>query len=94
MLKPVFTEKSLQAASAGRYTFSVEVGLNKFQIKKAIEDAFKVKVSSVAVTKKGSELKRSARRGTRLVLATKKAIVTLSGDARIDIFEAALKESK
>ena len=46
--KPVITEKSMAAMADRKYTFIVDIHANKFQIKKAVEDVFGVKVENVA----------------------------------------------
>mgnify|MGYP003310105073 CR=1 FL=1 len=46
--KPVLTEKSLiLLQEENKYTFDVDVNANKIEIKKAVEEIFKVKVVSV-----------------------------------------------
>ena len=46
-IKPIFTEKSMQKAKNGIYSFWVLPTLAKNQIRKLIEEAFEVKVGSV-----------------------------------------------
>ncbi len=46
--KPLITEKGTQLReSSNRYVFRVDTGANKRQIKKAVEETFKVKVLDV-----------------------------------------------
>lgn len=71
---PVLTEKSMALAKDGMYTFWVDYGFNKRDIKKAIEKLFDVHVTGVRTINL---------RGGR----TKKAIVTLAKDEKIDLFE-------
>ena len=47
ILKPVVSEKSYAASDRGQYTFVVAPDANKVQIKQAIEEIFKVKVTNV-----------------------------------------------
>lgn len=48
---PVLTEKSNDALGKNVYTFEVDLAANKFQIKRAVEFIFKVKVLSVNTLK-------------------------------------------
>ncbi|WHL49464.1 50S ribosomal protein L23 [Mycoplasmopsis bovis] len=48
---PVLTEKSNDALGKNVYTFEVDWAANKFQIKRAVEFIFKVKVLSVNTLK-------------------------------------------
>jgi large subunit ribosomal protein L23 len=47
LIKPVITEKSMEATQNNKYTFIVNLKANKSQIKEAIEKIFKVKVIKV-----------------------------------------------
>lgn len=84
--RPLITEKNTALQAAGKYGFEVRADANKDQIKKAVEKAFKVTVTSVNVmTVRG----RERRVGRRKVLVNKwkKAIVTLKPGDKITIFE-------
>jgi len=88
ILKPVVTEKSMNAMSEKKYTFLVHTSATKSQIKEAVEKMFEgTKVKSVNTMNRDGKKKR---RGTTVgrTAKTKKAIVTLteeSGD--IEIFQ-------
>ena len=86
-LMPVVTEKSLKDAKAGRYTFTVLPGFNKDEIRKAVEEMFKVHVTGVATINSKGGTKRNARGRIQSKAASKKAIVTLAKDEKIDLFE-------
>ena len=87
--KPVLTEKSLQDAAKGKYTFVVETGSNKKAIASEVKKAFNVDVLDVKTRiLKG---KRRRVRGTRLEKkgpAVKKATVRVASNQKISIFEA------
>lgn len=85
-LLPVMSEKSLVEARNGRYTFRVEGGLNKKEIKRRVERDFEVKVSrvKVAVVKGKQKTLRNRRRVKRP--DWKKAVISLLG-GRIELFE-------
>ncbi len=86
ILKPVVSEKSYGLLDNGVYTFVVHPDSNKTEIKMAIEAIFNVKVDKVnTLNRKGKRKRRRQFYGTRP--DTKRAIVTLRGDDRIDLFE-------
>ncbi len=92
MIKPVFTEKSTKMAKEGKYSFWVEPGSDKMSLKAEIAKLFGVHVTSIKTIKKGGEKGRNARGKQFNKLASKKAIVTLKGDEKIDLFEESKKK--
>jgi len=90
ILRPVVSEKSYGLLESGSYTFEVRPDVNKTQIKIAIEQIFDgVKVVSVNTINRQGKRKRT-RTGYGRRKATKRAIVTLSGDSKpIDVFSGA-----
>ena len=48
IISPIISEKSMNDASAGKFTFKVAMHAHKAGIKKEIEDKFKVNVIKVA----------------------------------------------
>ena len=90
-LEPVITEKSTRLAEEGKYTFRVNIGLNKFKIKKIIEEVFGVHVTSVKTIKERGETKKNFRGRIRVIKPQKKAIVTLGEKEKIDLFETKKK---
>ena len=88
ILKPVVTEKSMNAMSEKKYTFLVHVDANKSMIKEAVEKMFAgTKVESVnTMNCEGKERRRGRTSGK--TAATKKAIVKLTADSKdIEIFQ-------
>jgi large subunit ribosomal protein L23 len=84
--RPLITEKSTKLIELGKYTFEVMQGVNKVEIAKAVEQAFKVnvvKVNVVNVRKK----ERRVGKYTGLRPAVRKAIVTLQKGQTLDVFE-------
>ena len=77
ILKPVVTEKSMNAMAEKKYTFLVHPEANKSQIKEAVEKMFDgAKVKNVNTMKQDGKTAK-----------TKKAIVTLTEDSKdIEIF--------
>lgn len=91
ILEPVITEKSTELAKAGKYTFRVDKGLAKNQIRELISKVFGVKVMSVHTIKEAGEIKRGFSGRRKVVKPTKKAIVTLGEKDKIDLFESKKK---
>ena len=88
ILKPVVTEKSMNAMAEKKYTFLVHPEANKAQIKEAVEKMFEgTKVKSVnTMNNDGKKKRRGMTVGT--TAKTKKAIVALTEDSKdIEIFE-------
>lgn len=86
-LVPVLTEKSLEMAKGGRYTFFVDPSLTKFQIKKMVEDIFGVSVIGVRTMNMKKRVTRDVRRRKKVISAKKKAVVTLKEGDKIKVFE-------
>ena len=90
ILRPVISEKSMDATQAHKYTFAVHDDANKLQIKQAVEELFKVKVLDVNVsTTKAKEKSRNRRRGRVQGFTSpwRKAVVTVRSTDKIEFFE-------
>ncbi|MBV9856050.1 MAG: 50S ribosomal protein L23 [Streptosporangiaceae bacterium] len=85
LLRPVVSEKSYGLLDEGKYTFIVAPGANKTQIRQAIEEVFRVKVTGVNTLNRQGKRRRT-RHGWGKRVDTKRAIVTLAEGDRIDIF--------
>jgi large subunit ribosomal protein L23 len=85
--KPVITERSMDDMADKKYTFKVDKKANKIEIKNAVEEIFKVKVSKVNTMNMIGKKKRMGRfEGKRS--DWKKAIVQLTEDSKeIQFFE-------
>lgn len=85
--KPVITEKSMNEMADKKYTFIVDVNANKTEIKKAIEEVFKVKVEKVNTVRVLGKMKRQGRFEGRRP-SYKKAIIKLTAESKgIEFFE-------
>jgi len=84
--RPVITEKGTELQAQGKYAFEVARDANKPQIKQAVEEAFKVKVTAVNVVTVRGKVRRVGRRQV-LTQSWKKAIVTLQPGDKIELFE-------
>jgi len=91
MLKPIFTEKSLQLAKQGKYTFKVGVNMTKKQVAAEIAKLFKVKVTGVNTIKISGENGKNARGKKFSKIAGKKAIIALKDGDKINVFEEGKK---
>jgi large subunit ribosomal protein L23 len=87
ILKPVITEKSMNAMSEKKYTFLVHPEANKTMIKEAVEKMFDgAKVASVNTINLDGKTKRRGMTYGKTA-KTKKAIVQLTEDSKeIEIF--------
>ncbi len=88
--RPLITEKTAyQSSKLNQFAFEVPTSATRTEIKEAVEKAFEVtvlKVNTINVAPKVSRRGRSRRLAIRKS-AYKKAIVTLSPEDRIPIFE-------
>lgn len=91
LIKPVISEKgTFLKEESNQIAFYVHSDANKVEIKKAVEEAFKVNVASVNVVVKKPLARIFSRGRKRLagrVSGYKKAYVTLAGDSKIEFFE-------
>ena len=88
ILKPIVTEKSMNAMAEKKYTFLVHPEANKSMTKEAVEEMFEgTEVKSVnTMNMDGKKKRRGYTVGT--TAKTKKAIVTLTENSKdIEIFE-------
>jgi large subunit ribosomal protein L23 len=92
MLKPIFTEKSLESARRGKYSFWVDSSLTKSRIKSEISGLFDVHVTSIKTVLGKSESRRNLKGRRFTTKTTKKAVVTLKEGEKIDIFEETKKK--
>ncbi len=88
ILKPVITEKSMNAMAEKKYTFLVHPDATKTQIKEAVEKMFEgTKVDKVNTMNNDGKVKRRGRTFGR-TSKYKKAIVKLTAESKdIEIFE-------
>jgi large subunit ribosomal protein L23 len=89
LIRPVYTEKSVGLASAGRYTFVVDPAATKVEIRQAVENAFNVRVRNVNTLNRPGKRKRNRKQWRKFGKRadTKRAIVTLHEGDTIELFE-------
>ena len=85
LLRPVISEKSYRLVDEGKYTFVVAPEANKTQIRQAVEEVFRVRVTGVNTVNRPGKRRRT-RFGWGKRADTKRAIVTLAAGERIDVF--------
>ena len=92
IIKPVITEKSMQDAKLGKFTFVVAKAANKANIKINIEKSFSVNVIAITTAIIKGRSKRVGKKMTEKLLPFwKKAIVELKKDQKIALFDVAEK---
>lgn len=86
--RPIITEQSMDQVADKKYTFEVATDANKIEIKKAVEEIFKVKVEKVTTINYNGKPKRmGVHIGKRA--DWKKAVVKLTPDSKtIELFES------
>lgn len=95
LLRPVVSEKSTELASENKYTFVVSTRSNKIEIRRAVEDRYRVKVAHVRTItmpakERGAGFVGINKRRRGLTSPWKKAIVSLVPGDRIDDFFGAV----
>ena len=88
IIEPIVSEKSYALLERNVYTFRVHPDARKPEIHDAVEQVFNVRVLKVNTLNRKGKRKRNRRSFTFGQRAdTKRAIVTLHPDDRIDLFE-------
>ena len=78
------TEKGALQARQNQYLFAVQTDANKIEIRRAVEDLYKVKVQDVNTVHMRGKLKR-VRQQLGKTPDWKKAVVTLKSGHKIDL---------
>ena len=94
IIKPIITEKSMQDAAAGKFTFQVLKTADKKTIRRAVEEKFKVNTVGIStIIIKGKKRRVGARRVEVLQSPYKKAVIALKTGQKIDLFDVAQGQS-
>ena len=84
--KPLITEKSTyESAEFNRYAFEVDRRATKIQIKRAVQELYKVRVVGVATQNRKGQLRRN-KYGYWRSRDMKRAIVKIHPEDRIELF--------
>ncbi len=86
-LTPVLTEKGLEDAKEGIYTFWVMPAATKHQIARAVAATFGVTVKKVRTANFKARVETNLRKRKKKVRARKKAIVNVKEGDKISLFE-------
>jgi len=86
LIEPVLSEKANLLREEGKYVFKVDLRANKTQIKEAVRRIYKVHPVSCTVMVVGGKPKRQRSRAG-YTSSWKKAIIRLSKDEKISVFE-------
>ena len=88
IIRPIITERAMSGSADKKYVFEVARTAGQVEIKKAVEEAFGVKVASVnTLTVRGKKKRMGAGR-PGMTKTWKKAYVQLSADSKtIELFE-------
>lgn len=90
LIRPIITEKSMNEASLGRFTFEVLKISNKAEIAQAVRTTFKVTPLAVQTITAPPKTKRSLKtRRTFVQPGFKKAIIKLKAGEKIELFDVA-----
>ena len=88
IIRPVITERSMEAVADKKYVFEVAKTAGKIEIKKAVEEIFGVKVASVNTVTMPGKAKRMGAGRPGMTKTWKKAYVQLTADSKtIEFFE-------
>ena len=88
IISPIITEASMARLAEKKYTFKVASDANKIEIKKAVEEIFKVKVEKINTVSMKAKNKRVGYHFGK-TSEWKKAIVTLTADSKtIEFFDS------
>jgi len=88
LVRPVISEKTYTLMDDGVYVFVVAPEATKVDVRMAVEQVFGVRVSKVNTLNRKGKRRRNRRSNTfGFKPSTKRAMVTLVGGDRIDLFE-------
>ncbi len=89
LIRPVVSEKSYALMDENVYVFVVDPSATKIDVRKAVEETFGVRVTSVNTLNRKGKTKRNRKSNTLGHRPdTKRAIVTLAEGDSIDLFES------
>jgi len=89
IIKPLLTEKTTSQVKNNIYTFLVNKDANKFQIKRALEELYSIKIGEIKiVNRKGKKIKVGRMRKEKKLPNVKVAYVKLL-KGNLDVFPKA-----
>jgi large subunit ribosomal protein L23 len=84
--RPIISEKNTALQEQNKYVFEVAQEANKYQVKQAVEKAFKVRVVAVNMITVPGKTRRVGKRQVK-TSPWKKAVATLEAGQKIEFFE-------
>ncbi len=88
LIRPIVSEKSYALMDQNVYVFVVDPSATKIDVRRAVENAFDVRVANVNTLNRKGKNKRNRKNNSLGHRAdTKRAIVTLADGDSIDLFE-------
>jgi large subunit ribosomal protein L23 len=88
LVRPVVSEKSYALMEKNAYVFVVAPDATSIDVRRAVEQVFGVHVKKVNTLNRKGKKRRNRRTNTfGQRSSTKRAVVTLAGGDRIDLFE-------
>lgn len=84
LIEPLITERTTELQRENKYVFKVGLEVNKIEIKKAVEELFKVKVERVWVMRPKPKLRKVRGKVVKKTPLWKKAIVKLKEGETIE----------
>ena len=87
VIRPVITEKSLNLASRGWYTFAVTAGRRKPEIAQAVMDIYGVSVESVRTIMMHGKVRSAGKRTKKVKRVDWKKHLSIKDRSKIDAFE-------
>jgi large subunit ribosomal protein L23 len=88
LIKPLISEKATLAKEvANQVVFYIAPEANKIEVKRAVEEAFDVKVADVNIVRRRPLMRRRHGRVVGKISGYKKAYVTLVPGEKIEFFE-------
>jgi large subunit ribosomal protein L23 len=86
LIRPLITEQGMHlAGTRGAYSFQVNKGANKAQIRTAVQNLYGVKVRKIRTANRKGKFRRRGR-NMGMTASWKKAIVYLDPEDHIDLF--------
>jgi large subunit ribosomal protein L23 len=95
LIRPYITEKTMQLAQTGWFSFVVALSANKAQIAQEVANMYKVTVTNVRTSVVTGKMKRTGKRQQPTAQPSwKKAMVQLKTGQTIDAFQIGEHEKK
>jgi large subunit ribosomal protein L23 len=85
--KPILSEKADGYREEGKYTFAVRQDASKYDVRKAIETLYGVKVDKIAMQVRRLKRPRQGLKFSGKIGTVKRALVTVQPGSKLSIFD-------